>query len=252
MRLSIVGAGNVASHLARAFSRAGADIVQIAARTDESARRLADEVGAGVADVAHMDADVDFIIISVSDKAVVEVASQLPVGRAVVAHTSGSILLEDVEAAAHRPASVLYPLQTFSRDVAVDISEVPFFTEATDEATLARVDSLASMLSSHVYHADSSQRRALHIAGVLTSNFTVHLLEISRRVLAGAGFPLQVVEPLAKATLAKAFAVGPAKAMTGPAHRGDVAVTRLQAAALEGDDRAIYEAITNAILNSNK
>lgn len=142
---------------------------------------------------------------------------------------------------------MLYPLQTFSRDVEVNVADVPFFTEATGADVLASVDDLAHLLSRHVYHADSEQRKSLHVAGVLTSNFPIYLLEIARQALAKAGYPLDVVAPLARVSIEKAFAVGPRDALTGPARRGDVAVTELQARSLPPMHRAIYEAITQAI-----
>lgn len=246
--ISIVGAGNVAGHLAVALKASGGSIAQVSARSIETASRLAQRVGARAVEVPQMSTDVDMVLIAVADRAVADVAAMLPPGRAIVAHTSGSIPLERI-AAGGRRAAVLYPLQSFSRDVAVDVSEVPFFTEATDEATLAEVDAIARRLSEHVYHADSARRRHLHIAGVLAGNFPVYLLEMARSTLAEAGYPLEVVKPLMEAVTAKAFAVGPHDALTGPARRGDVAVTRLQAEALPPAHRTIYEAFTQAIID---
>lgn len=250
--VSFVGAGNVATHLCTALHRAGLKISTVSARTIESAQRLAGLVGARACAVDKADTDADFVIIAVSDKAVATAAAQLPPGRAIVAHTSGSIPLDDISDEHRRPAAVLYPLQTFSSDVAVDIARVPFFTEATDKTVLDSVDTLARMMSANVYHADSEKRRSLHVAGVLTCNFPVYLLEMAESVLAKAGFPLEVVHPLAEATLQKAFAVGPHQAMTGPARRGDTEVCRLQAESLEGIGRQIYETLTTAILNDYK
>lgn len=246
--ISIVGAGNVAGHLAVALKASGASIAQVSARSIETASRLAQRVGARAVEVPQMSTDVDMVLIAVADRAVADVAAMLPPGRAIVAHTSGSVPLERIAAAGRRVA-VLYPLQSFSRDVPVDVSQVPFFTEATDEATHAEIDAIARRLSEHVYHADSAQRRHLHIAGVLAGNFPVYLLEMARRTLAEAGFPLEVVKPLMEAVTEKAFAVGPHDALTGPARRGDVAVTRLHAEALPPSHRAIYEAFTHAIID---
>lgn len=246
--LSIIGAGNVASHLAREFHARGCRISTVAASHIDSARRLAAEVDAKAVEPSMTDVDVDFVLIAVSDSAVGDVAATIPTGRAMVAHTSGSVPLETLSAR-HAKAGVFYPLQTFSRDVKVDISRVPIFTEASDAETHQRLDTLARTLSRHVYHADSERRKSLHVAGVLTSNFPVYLLEIARRQLAEAGFPLDVVQPLAEATIAKAFEVGPYDALTGPARRGDIDVTRRQAAMLPDDHREVYQAITNCILH---
>lgn len=134
----------------------------------------------------------------------------------------------------------------------VDLSEVPFFTEASTEAALAVADGLASVLSEHVVHADASRRRALHIAGVLSCNFPNYLLECAGKVLADAGFGLDVVAPLVRTTIAKAFDVGPHDAQTGPARRGDIEVLRAQAASLPDDMAEIYRALSRSIMYSHQ
>lgn len=250
-RVAIIGAGNVATHLATALHRAGTEVRAVAAAHKSSAEHLASLVEAPLAtdDVAALPADVDLVLIAVSDAAVADVAARLPRTNAVVAHTSGSVPLEQI-AAYHPRAAVLYPLQTFSRDVAVDIAQVPIFTEATDSDTLAAIDAAARQISRVVYHADSKRRAQLHIAGVLSSNFTVYLLEQCRRVLEPAGFPLEVVHPLAEATLAKAFSVGPHDAMTGPARRGDLDVVEKQASSLSEPMASIYRVVSQQIYNA--
>lgn len=146
---------------------------------------------------------------------------------------------------------VLYPLQTFSADVPVDLSRVPFFTEAALEDDLARVDALARLMSEHVHHADAAHRRVLHIAGVFSSNFPNVLLECVERILSPAGYPLDVVRPLIEATVAKAFEAGPHKAQTGPARRGDYDVIRRQLVALPDELRPVYLVLSDLILESH-
>ena len=105
------------------------------------------------------------------------------------------------------------------------------------------------MLSQVVKEADSFVRSRLHIAGVLSSNFPIYLLEMTKRVLQEVDLPLDTVAPLVEATIAKTFTIGPESAMTGPARRGDVAIIKKQMSAIENDnDREIYELISKAIL----
>lgn len=247
--MAVVGAGNVATHLAAAFYRAGVKIVSVTDNSGRHAPALAAALGAEyVARVEDVSDDVDFTLIATTDAAVDDISRRLSPRRSLVAHTSGSVPL-DTLSQRHPHAAVLYPLQTFSRDVAVDLGVVPFFTEATSSDDLAAVDAWAHRLGDNVYHADSSHRRYLHIAGVLTSNFPIYLLEGARQVLARGGYPLEVVRPLVEASMNKAFATSPTKALTGPARRGDVAVTELQEATLESPFKEIYHTITQAILN---
>ena len=50
------------------------------------------------------------------------------------------------------------------KNVLVDMSQVPFFTEGRDEDSEAAIRRAAYVISDHVYHADSAGRRQLHIA----------------------------------------------------------------------------------------
>lgn len=248
-RIAIVGAGNVATHLAMALRNGGADIISVSSANPAHASALAARVDSVAVPVRDINPDADFVLIAVADRAVAPVSAQLPEIKGIVAHTSGSVPLEALSAR-HKQAAVVYPLQTFSREVPLDVSQVPFFTEASDAATLATADALVGLMSAHIYHADSQSRRALHLAGVLTSNFPIHLMQIAERALQSKGFPLEVVKPLMEVTLAKAFAVGPEKALTGPARRGDRRVVELQESMLRNpDDARIYHDITTAILN---
>lgn len=249
IRLAIVGSGNVATHLAAAFR---ALLVGIWSRDAGHARRLADSVGVG----GHSDFGLlavlkpDVIIVSVADKAIAEVA--VAIGRLdyspLVLHTSGTVGMEALGTVSGR-TGIIYPLQTFTAGVPVDMRRVPFFTEAAREADLAVIDRLAATVSQSVHHADAAHRRLLHIAGVFTSNFSNVLLECVQRVLAEGGYPLDVVRPLLDATVAKAFEVGPHAAQTGPARRGDFAVIGRQEASLPSDLKPVYHVLTELILN---
>lgn len=249
----ILGSGNVATHLTRALNDASCRVVQVYSRSITHARRLAETIAGceAIDDLGDVTPEADYYIISVADAAVAEIASGLPGVKGVVAHTSGSVPLS-VVACAGRSAAVLYPLQTFSRDAAVDVAGVPFFTEASDDRTLDRIDSLARLLSRHVYHADSSHRRVLHIAGVLSCNFVNYLWDRTAAVLESGGYDFTVVGPLIQATLDKALALGPHNSQTGPAMRCDLEVMRNQMAALDPETANIYRVISNAILNDHQ
>lgn len=252
LRVAVIGSGNVATHLAVALAALdGVEISQIVSRSDANARRLAERVGAVAAtDVAGVDRESDFVVISTTDTAISDVVARMPRDlSAIVVHTSGSVPMDVLRPASDR-VGVLYPLQTFSRTAYVDVSRVPFFTEASDEATLAAVDALAGRLSPSVTHADSRCRRVLHIAGVLACNFPTYLLDCTARVLAAEGLDLDVVRPLVEVTIAKCFDIGPHEAQTGPARRGDRAVVDAHIEALPDENmKAVYRTLSEAIMN---
>lgn len=258
IRLAIVGAGNVATHLARAFDTApGVQLEAVISRTLSSACEAVSGLHGGVAASADYallrDLKPDVVLVSVADNALAEVADAI--GRLdydpLVLHTSGTLPKELLRPVSER-TGIMYPLQTFSRTASVDMVTVPFFNEADSPVDLAIVDSLASAISRSVHHADEAHRRILHIAGVFSSNFPNILLECTARILAQGGYGLEVVEPLVKAMVDKAFAIGPHEAQTGPARRGDMEVIDSHKAALPPDLCLIYSVLTEQILNSHK
>lgn len=250
MKVGIAGAGNVATHLATAIKKSGHEIVAVVSKSYCTAEALAGKLNAvAIRNVEEMPSDLDFVLIASSDAAVSEISDRLPQIKGIVAHTSGSVPLEALSTR-HVHAAVLYPLQTFTKDVPVDISKVPFFVEATDESALRTIESIAGELSERVHHADSVTRSRLHIAGVLSSNFPIYLLEMTRKVLSEQGLPLDTVKPLVKATIEKAFSTEPLAALTGPARRGDVEVVRKQSASFDSQiDKDIYDSISKAIFS---
>ena len=250
-RIVLVGAGNVASHLSKAL---GDSIVAVCSRNIEHARNLASPIGAEATDDFSRLAEFspDIVILSIADNATAEVVAAIGSieSKPLVVHTSGTVEKEALLPISPR-TGVLYPLQSFSAGVDVDIREVPFFTEAAEEADYAIVDEVARIISPHVHHADAEHRRVLHIAGVFSNNFPNILLECVGRILGSAGYPLDVVRPLLKGTVDKTFAVGPHEAQTGPARRGDFDVISRQYQSLPDDLKPVYKELTTLILRSH-
>lgn len=255
-RISIVGSGNVATHITVALSTKGYEIAGVFSRSIDNARALTRRCG--LPDNKASDdfgslpsAGADTVIVSLADGCVREVLSKIPrLENTVVLHTSGTLPME-VLSCLTSSYGIIYPLQTFSKNVDVDMSTVPFFTEGADVPTLAVADSIASSLSDTVAHADARKRHALHIAGVLSCNFPNYLWECVEKILAAEGYDLHVVEPLVRATVDKAFSVGPHAAQTGPAHRGDRAVIADHRASLPADLSDVYASLSEMIMKSH-
>lgn len=78
--VAIVGAGNVATHLATALAKS-ADVVQIVSRHDDTARQLAEHIGPRCSHSGNIDdltAEADFYIIAAHDDAIAESQNQRP------------------------------------------------------------------------------------------------------------------------------------------------------------------------------
>ena len=112
----IIGAGNVATHLSKAIKNAGFNILQIASRTEESARELGTLLDVPYTSSAdNFNTSAELYIYSVKDDAILSALSTFTPRRdALVVHTAGSVPM-DILSDFSSNIGILYPLQTFSK-----------------------------------------------------------------------------------------------------------------------------------------
>ncbi len=251
--ICLVGSGNVATHLARAWHAAGLEIRCVCSPTPGHAETLAREVGCKTVctDLLRLP-EADAYVLCVKDDVLPSVAAQVATatGRrsALLAHTAGSVALNVLpECGCDR--AVLYPLQTFSKSCKLDMRRVPFLVEGDTEQALHKVSRLAASVSREVHALDSEGRRKLHLAAVFANNFTNHCLALSEMLAEEAGLDRSLLRPLVEETLRKAAGMPAREAQTGPAARWDETVMRRQRDALAAhpEAQAVYEAISRSI-----
>lgn len=252
LKISVLGSGNVATHLALALSSAGHKVAEIYSRNLSHALRLAERVGGecgGIDLLDRLSCDSDVYLIAVSDDAVAGIMGSLPDGLGedgIWCHTAGSIGMSALER--RRKRGVFYPLQTFSRTVDVDVRAVPFIIEGSDEEVTSSLESLARSISDEVTRGDSRRRRAIHVAAVFACNFPMYLWSVSERLLNDAGLDMSLLYPLMRVTLDKAMKNHPRDVMTGPARRGDTLVIADHLRSLDGQDARLYKMLSDDIL----
>ncbi|MGB0915411.1 MAG: DUF2520 domain-containing protein, partial [Crocinitomicaceae bacterium] len=172
-KISIVGSGNVAWHLAKQFVGAQIEVSHITGRNKDTCIDICNETDATyVASVSDLPQD-QLVIICTPDDSIASICTEIDES-CPVAYTSGSVDLSSLPE--RNNLGVFYPLQTFSRSVALDLSDVPFFIEATNEAFSKQLFMLASQISSKVRIANSKERSELHLTAVFVNNFTNHIL----------------------------------------------------------------------------
>lgn len=258
MKIAIIGAGRVATHLALALKACGHDVVEVWSKSRAAAAALAERVGCrymwGSLDVVTCEADL--YLIAVKDAVLADVIRQLHPGRelALMVHTAGSMPLSLFANASHERGGVFYPMQTFSKERAVDFSRVHFFIEASQRADEQMLMDLAMGLNDNeafVHRSTSSSRRQLHLAAVFACNFVNHCCTLADGLLADAGLDFSVVMPLVEETVAKLHQMPPAEAQTGPAARRDENVMGLQRAMLANrpDLQRIYTLLSSSIMS---
>ena len=257
MRISFIGAGRVAHHLAAVLSQ-NHQIVQIYSRTLEHAQTLAVQVSArATADIAELEPDVDLVIIAVSDQAIAEVIQQVHAQLAdiLIVHTSGSTDIQ-VLARVHTRAGVFYPLQTFSLAREVDWQATPLFVEATRPNDLAQLIQLANSLSSRVYAYTSAQRLSLHLAAVFACNFSNYCYDMAKQIVDAKQVDFSLLYPLILETAHKAVQHDPKQVQTGPAMRGDQNILNMHQQMLDDVDREdlknVYQLLSQQILQAHQ
>lgn len=250
MKIVLIGAGNLATHLGKALHAAGHDMVQVFSRTMQSAETLASLLDAEpLTDMAQVRDDADVYIFSVKDSALEQLISQLcGDDEKVFLHTAGSMPMSVFRGKALH-YGVLYPMQTFSKQREVDFSIIPCFIEANDEFALKQIEGLAGQISHRVYQLSSEDRKYLHLSAVFACNFANHCYAASQELLQQHGIPFDVMLPLIDETAAKVHGMTPKEAQTGPAVRYDENVIGKQIRLLENQPyfQKIYDCMSKSI-----
>lgn len=250
MKIVLIGAGNLATHLGKALHAAGHDMVQVFSRTMQSAETLASLLDAEpLTDMAQVRDDADVYIFSVKDSALEQLISQLCGGeKKVFLHTAGSMPMSVFRGKALH-YGVLYPMQTFSKQREVDFSIIPCFIEANEEFALKQIEGLAGQISHRVFQLSSEDRKYLHLSAVFACNFANHCYAASQELLQQHGIPFDVMLPLIDETAAKVHGMTPKEAQTGPAVRYDENVIGKQIQLLENQPyfQKIYDSMSKSI-----
>lgn len=246
-----IGAGNLATNLAKTLYYKGFRIAQVYSRTEEAARTLAQAVEAAyTTDLSSVVADEQLYIVSLKDAALIELLPEIVAGKeeALWVHTAGSISMDIWKGRVNR-YGVFYPMQTFSKQRTVDFSRIPVFVESNSAEDTRFLKDIASVLSERVYEATSEQRKSLHLAAVFTCNFTNHMYALAAGLLNKYQLPFEVMLPLIDETAHKVHELEPRLAQTGPAVRYDKNVidSHLQMLADEPQIQELYRLISESI-----
>jgi predicted short-subunit dehydrogenase-like oxidoreductase (DUF2520 family) len=241
----IIGAGNVATHLYKAFNTAEHIAVkQWYNRNIEQLQPFKNTVEI-TNDISSLKI-ADVYIMAISDDAIGDLSTALPFSNRLVVHTSGSVSMHDLDKKNER--GVFYPLQTFSKDIDLKFSEVPICIEIEHKSNLQVLKDLANTIGSAHYKVNSEQRSVLHLAAVFVNNFTNQLYRIGHEITESKSADFNILKPLIKETANKIETLSPFLAQTGPAKRNDKKTLKKHLKALDKDiHKDIYELLTKSI-----
>lgn len=252
LKISFIGAGNVAWQLSHAMDKAGHNIHQIISKNEESAKELAKKFGAYFSsDLGMLYKTIDLVIVAVPDDIIVEVADELQNLNVPIAHTSGSVSIDTLKLVGNE-FGVFYPLQSFSKHKKLDLLKTPFFIEGSNQIIYELLRDLAEDLSYSVQELDSKKRRKLHAMAVVVNNFSNHLFHLADDYLEEEKIPFKHLIPLIEETVEKLKSSSPKDSQTGPARRGDQETINKHLQLLENKSQfqELYQLISKSIQNT--
>ena len=254
IRIVIIGAGNLATHLSMALKVRGFQIIQVYSRTESSALQLANNLDCSyTTSPKKITPNADIYIVAIKDSAYNEVLSQIEIGNKLLVHCAGSLPLKAINNYSEN-TGVIYPLQTFSRYREMNFNEIPVFVEANSAENEKTLLEIAHRLSNTVSVLDSSKRINLHIAAVFACNFVNHMYAIANDILELAEIPFDVLKPLILETAQKVQVMKPSEAQTGPAVRFDenIIVRHLQELEDIKNFAELYNSISKSIFENHQ
>lgn len=249
MKITILGSGNVGTHLAKALYAAGYQILQIWSREYDHAENLANQVFAEPIDrLKLLYPTADIYILAVADDALFDLALDLKLRDAIVLHTAGSVSLK-VLSPISRKHGVIWSPQTFIRDVAMDYSTLPFCIEGSSPEVTKQIQQLLLPVSQHIYNIDTQQRQWLHLAAVMTNNFGNAINALAQDLLLKHNIPFEILHPIIEMTAEKLKHGNLWQQQTGPARRQDQKTIDRHRTMLVDDDKLmkLYELLTEII-----
>src|SRR5699024_6401755 len=191
IKIVLLGVGNVATHLIKAFRQSpGIEVGQAYHRSGEPLKEFASKTDTTTA--LNQLKPADIYVVSVSDDAVGALVEKISDTNVLVAHTSGSVPL----LMSTKRSGVFYPLQTFSKRRAVDFSEIPICIEAHYAIDIELLRQLGKAISTKVYRISSEKRKSLHLAAVFACNFPNHLYRIAEKICKDKQIPFEILHAL--------------------------------------------------------
>ena len=187
----------------------------------------------------------DLILIAVSDQDIMEVGQILKTYSGIIAHCSGATPLHPFNG----KGGVFYPLQSFSKSVIRSFKEIPLFIEGTNKETTKQLYLFAERLSNEVAQLSTEKRQKLHLAAVMSQNFSNHLIALTQSYLEKEDLSFQSLIPLLEEGLGNALHQNAKEIQSGPARRKDTKTLETHLSLLKEEKRLLplYEQLSESI-----
>jgi predicted short-subunit dehydrogenase-like oxidoreductase (DUF2520 family) len=246
MDLIVLGPGRAGTAIGLVAVSSGHRIVGVAARNAGAAASAADRLDSRPLGWGDQLPTADLVLVAVRDGAIAEVAD-LYTGRAAdvegAVHLSG-LVPPDALTPLGVPVGAFHPLQTIpTAEAGAERLPGAFIGITSDDDLLSdRLFSLARSFGSQPFELPQEVRAVYHAAAAASANYTIAALALADRLFDAAGVDPAVAEPLVRAVVDNALAMGPLDALTGPIARHDVETVRAQIEAVRAAAPDVAEA----------
>jgi predicted short-subunit dehydrogenase-like oxidoreductase (DUF2520 family) len=252
LKVGIIGPGRVGTALGVAMTRAGHEVVAVAAVSDPSVQRAREHFPAArLTEPAGVVEAADLVLLTVPDDALAGLVSGLvtlgaPVQGRLLAHTSGRYGISVLDPATRQGALplALHPVMTFTgrSDDLQRMRGISYGVTTLDQLRPVAEVLVIEMDGEPVFIAEE-RRDLYHAALASAANHLVTLVTEACDLLqaAGAANPARMLSPLLYAALDNALRLGDA-GLTGPVARGDDGTVAAHVAALAARDPAALPA----------
>ncbi len=248
MKLSLIGAGNTGTVLARLIHNKGLKLVDLWSRNPLHAEELASKVdGRPIQQLHSLSDEADLFLIAVPDTAIESVVHPAFFHNKPVFHTAGSVSRNVLQTISSE-FGVLYPLQSLRKEQ-TRIPKIPFLIDGNTDTSLQLIEKLARILSDDVQLANDEQRLHYHLAAVVSGNFTNHLYSLTEQFCKTHDLNFLQLLPLIQEIAERLNTRSPVLSQTGPAARGDIATIEHHLTLLEKEPglQKIYRIMSDSI-----
>lgn len=265
--LTIIGLGPVGQALACALVRTKRLDLTLIGRGRPGEKRLAKALKTQyLSKLKNLQQNGGYVILCVNNSQIKTIVryfthSDNNWNRFTVLHTSGVLGSEVLKPLASRGASVAawHPYQTFpKRGKHPDFAGVTFGISGDPRAARA-ANRLTRLLGGKPLRVRDEDRALYHLSAVFACGFVAADLDMAVRVLKTIGLSekraREAIIPIAMQTLKNAAALGPARALTGPAVRKDKATIRKHLEALKKvnpEQVQVYAAVSRYLQNHKR
>jgi len=245
LRIHLIGAGNLAYHMYRSFLKSPrVNEVVTWHRGGQPPAHLPN--ARELPQVWNDLPPADITMLAIPDEQIGPMASLVPGHCGLLIHGSGASPI-DILGERERKG-VFYPLQTLSIDRDIPPVQIPVLIEASHRDDLELLKDLGESVFPLVREVSTKDRLGLHLAAVVANNFSNHLYLWSSDLCKKYGLEFEFLHPLIQETVAKVEFMGPLRAQTGPAIRGDLqSMERHLSLLVTEGEKNLYRQLSEAI-----